>query len=127
MKIAISSKGKSMEDLLDLRFGRCEYFQIHDMDNDELKVVKNEGAMSGGGAGIVAAQQLIDEKVDVIITGKLGPNAFKLVDAANIKAYSCEGISIKSVLEKYKNKELSKLDTAGPEHNGMGNGFKGGR
>lgn len=127
MKIAISSKGKSMEDLLDLRFGRCEYFQIHDVDNDELKVIKNNGAMSGGGAGIAAAQQLIDEKVDVIITGNLGPNAFKLINAAEIEAYKCEGISIKSVLEKYKKRELSKLEKAAPEHNGMGNGFKGGR
>ncbi len=37
MKIAISSTGKTMENLLDTRFGRCEYFQIHDSKSKKLK------------------------------------------------------------------------------------------
>lgn len=28
MKIAISSTGKTMENSLDMRFGRCEYFKF---------------------------------------------------------------------------------------------------
>ena len=32
----------------------------------------------------------IDEKVDVIITGNPGLNAFKLIDVAHVKAYKCE-------------------------------------
>lgn len=37
MKIAISSTGKTMENSLDMRFGRCEYFQIHDSESKKLK------------------------------------------------------------------------------------------
>ncbi|GIM29093.1 diguanylate cyclase [Clostridium polyendosporum] len=127
MKIAISSTGTTMDNLLDIRFGRCEYFQIHDTDNAEVKIVENKGQMSGGGAGIAAAQQLIDEKIDVIITGNLGPNAFELTSKADIKVYRCGNILIQSVLEKYNNGELKELEEAGPAHNGMGHGFEGGR
>ena len=47
-------------------------FQIHDTENGEFNAIENKGQMSGGGAGIAAAQQIIDEKVDAIITGNLG-------------------------------------------------------
>jgi len=37
MKIAISATGKTTEDSLDKRFGRCEYFQIHNTESGEVK------------------------------------------------------------------------------------------
>lgn len=120
MKVAISATGKTIDNLLDMRFGRCEYFQIHDTENGEVKFIKNKGQLSGGGAGIAAAQQLIDEKVDVIITGSLGPNAYEIIEKAEIKAYKCGNISISSVLDKYNKGELSELKEAGLAHNGMG-------
>ena len=52
MKIAISSTGKTMENLLDMRFGRCEYFQIHDTESKEVKILENEGRNASGGAGM---------------------------------------------------------------------------
>lgn len=109
MKIAISANGKTNESNLDVRFGRCEYFQIHDTKNKEVKILENEGKLSNAGAGIVASNQLVDEKVDVIITGNLGPNALEIIEKAEIKAYKCENISITSVLEKYNNKQLEEI------------------
>jgi predicted Fe-Mo cluster-binding NifX family protein len=116
MKIAISSNGETNESILDARFGRCEYFQIHDTEKKEVKILENLGKCANGGAGIVAANQLIDEKVDVIITGNLGPNAFKLIDVAHVKAYKCENISITAVFEKYNNNELEEINISGPTH-----------
>ncbi|MDU1320932.1 MAG: NifB/NifX family molybdenum-iron cluster-binding protein [Clostridium botulinum] len=119
MKIAISSTGKTMEDLLDMRFGRCEYFQIHDTESKEVKILENEGRNASGGAGIVASNQLVDEKVDVIITGNFGPNAFEIIEKAGVKAYKCESISITSVIEKYNKGELEQISMSGPAHHGM--------
>ncbi|WP_411682310.1 NifB/NifX family molybdenum-iron cluster-binding protein [Clostridium thailandense] len=118
MKIAISAAGKNIDDLLDMRFGRCEYFQIHDTESGEIKVLENKGQSSSGGAGIAASNQLIDEKVDVIITGNLGPNAFEIVEKSGIKAYKCANIAISLVLEKYKNDELEEIKVSGPVHHG---------
>ncbi|WP_434297128.1 NifB/NifX family molybdenum-iron cluster-binding protein [Clostridium sporogenes] len=119
MKIAISSTGKTMENLLDMRFGRCEYFQIHDTESKEVKILENEGRNASGGAGIVASNQLVDEKVDVIITGNFGPNAFEIIEKAGVKAYKCESISITSVIEKYNKGELEQISMSGPAHHGM--------
>ncbi|EPY2307026.1 TPA: NifB/NifX family molybdenum-iron cluster-binding protein [Clostridium botulinum] len=119
MKIAISSTGKTMENLLDMRFGRCEYFQIHDTESKEVKILENEGQNASGGAGIVASNQLVDEKIDVIITGNFGPNAFEIIEKAGVKAYKCESISITSVIEKYNKGELEQISMSGPAHHGM--------
>lgn len=120
MKIAVSATGKNIESLLDMRFGRCDFFQIHDSENGDFKVVDNKGQSANGAAGIAASQQLIDEKVDVIITGSLGPNAFTIIEKSGIKAYKCGNITIKAALEKLKNNELDEIKLAGPAHNGMG-------
>jgi len=120
MKIAISAKGKVNDDLVDMRFGRCEYFQIHDTEIVEIiKILENKGESASGGAGIAAANQLIDENVDVIITGNLGPNAFELIEKAEIKTYKCDSISIKTALDKYNNNELEEIKNSGAAHHGM--------
>ncbi|MFY9473098.1 MAG: NifB/NifX family molybdenum-iron cluster-binding protein, partial [Tepidanaerobacteraceae bacterium] len=51
MLVAISSKGNSMESMMDPRFGRAEYFIIADTDTMEFEVLENTAAVSGGGAG----------------------------------------------------------------------------
>lgn len=118
MKISISAKGKTLDSLLDERFGRCEYFLIYDTKNEQLNVLENKGQTAAGGAGIKAAQQLIDEKVDLIITGHLGPNAYELIGKSGIKAYKCKSMLISSAIEKYNNAELPEIKEAGPAHHG---------
>ncbi|RII35778.1 diguanylate cyclase [Clostridium chromiireducens] len=119
MKIAVSSKGKITDNSLDPRFGRCEFFQIYDTEVKATKIVKNKGQEASGGAGIAAANQLIDEEVDIIITGSLGPNAFEIMEKADIKAYKCESIAITDALEKYNNNELEEITIAGKAHHGV--------
>lgn len=119
MKIAISAEGKNKENLLDRRFGRCDYFLIYDTETGEFKAIGNNGVSSGGGAGIAAASQLIEENVSAIITGNLGPNAFELVEKAGIKAYSCEVLPVFRVVEMFQKNQLSEIKAAGNAHHGM--------
>jgi len=118
MKIAISATGKTIDNLLDMRFGRCEYFHIHDTESGEFKVIENKGLTADGGAGIAASNQLIEEKPDVIITGSLGPNAFTLIEKAGIKAYKCGNMPISLVLDEYKKGTLKEIKISGPAHHG---------
>ncbi len=78
-----------------------------------------KGQNASGGAGIVASNQLVDEKVDVIITGNFGPNAFEIIEKAGVKAYKCESISITSVIEKYNKGELEQISMSGSAHHGI--------
>ncbi len=131
MKLGISSMGKDINSILDERFGRCNYFIIYDTEDSSVKVIENKGKISGGGAGIAAAQQIIDEGVDVVITGNLGPNAFNLFTNSQIKVYRCDSIKIELAIQLFKEGKLEELKKAGPQHGGMhigvGMGFKGGR
>lgn len=119
MKIAISCVGKLEEDLLDQRFGRCSYFQIYNVDTKEFISIENEGKFSNGGAGIKAAQQLLDNNIEVIITGKMGPNAFEIMERADVKVYKCNSIPVNEVINLYNNNELFQIESAGVSHSGM--------
>ena len=119
MKIAVSATGQNKESLLDRRFGRCDYFLIYDTETAEFKAIGNKGVSSGGGAGIAAASQVIEENVSVIITGNLGPNAFELAEKAGIKAYSCEALPVFRAVEMFQKNQLSEINAAGNAHHGM--------
>lgn len=117
MKIAVSSTGKQLKDKMDDRFGRCTYFVIYDSETNDIKFVENEGHKTGAGAGIAAAQQILDEDINVIITGYLGPNAFDVFEGSDIEAYKCSEGTVKEAIELYKNKKLEKLEYASPARN----------
>lgn len=116
MKVLISAVGKDKTDNFDLKFGRCEFFQIIDTETGDIKVLENEGKKSDHGAGIGASQQVINENVDVIITGHLGPNAFEILEDSDIELLSAKGGTVEEVLEDHKNGKLEKIEKAGKSH-----------
>jgi len=121
MEIAVSSDGTTLESNVDPRFGRCPYYIIYDTESDEFKSVENKSGQAAGGAGIQAAQTILDMKVESVITGNIGPNAFRVLSAASIKVYSGATGSVKDAVEKFKKGEYQQ--TTGPDvgsHFGMG-------
>lgn len=123
MKIAISSMGKDLSSMLDVRFGRCSYFIIYDTEGGQVKVIENSGQMSSGGAGTAAAQLILDEDVEAVITGSMGPNAFSLFKNSDIKVYRSGSIEIEKAVELFKEGKLEEQTEAGPSHKGMNVGL----
>lgn len=119
MKIAVSSTGQNKENILDRRFGRCNFFQIFDTETKQYDVVVNDGVSAEGGAGIAAASQIIEENVTIVITGNLGPNAFEVLEKSGIKAYSCEELPVFRAIEQFQNSQLSEIVSSGKAHHGM--------
>jgi predicted Fe-Mo cluster-binding NifX family protein len=119
MKICISSTGNSMESAMDPRFGRCEFFAIVDTETNETKLIDNAAAKSGGGAGIAAGQLIVDNDVEVLITGNVGPNANDVLKAAKIKIVRGKKVSLNENLEMFKNNEFEVIETTVPSHSGM--------
>jgi predicted Fe-Mo cluster-binding NifX family protein len=122
MKIALTSTGQNLQDPYDPRFGRCTYFIIYDTENQCVKALENKGQFSGGGAGIAAAQQMIDEDVNVILTGNMGPNAYSLMQSSGMKVYQCQSGTCQEILDTYHAGSLAEISEAGPSHMGMNSG-----
>jgi predicted Fe-Mo cluster-binding NifX family protein len=106
MKVAVTSQGKTMDSMIDPRFGRCQYFLIIDLDTDELEVIENSAAAASGDAGVRAAQILNDAKVDALITGNVGPNAIQGLKAGDIKVYTGATGTVESAVNALKKGDL---------------------
>lgn len=122
MKIGISSNGKDLSSLLDMRFGRCDGFVIYDTESKTHFAVDNSAKDASGGAGIAAAQEMIDNDVEIVITGNMGPNAYNVCKNAEIKVYRCASVSIEKALQLFSGSKLEEIKEAGPAHAGMGGG-----
>ena len=85
MKIAVTSNGTDMDSQVDPRFGRAAYILIVDSETFAFEVLDNkENVNALKGAGIQAASMVSKKAAEVLLTGFCGPNAFKVMQAANI-------------------------------------------
>jgi len=75
MKIAIPVEDKSIQNNVSLSFGRSPYFLIYDSETKESTYLDNSAAANTGGAGIKAAQIIVDSNVNILITPRCGQNA----------------------------------------------------
>ena len=112
MNIAVSSTTNTLEGEIDQRFGRCRYFLIIDSETLEFTVIDNESAMTSGGAGIKAAETIVQSNAEVVITGNIGPNAFQILSAGNITMYTGVTGRIKKSIDQYKQGELQETTHA---------------
>lgn len=79
MKIAMPVDDKSMETTVSQSFGRTPYFLIYDTESKESIFLDNGAAASQGGAGIKAAQSIVDNKVSALLTPRCGENAAQVI------------------------------------------------
>jgi predicted Fe-Mo cluster-binding NifX family protein len=85
MRIAVTSEGETLESQVDPRFGRASVFLVVDTENMAFEAVKNNQNLNlAQGAGIQAAQNVIQHKPDVVLTGNCGPKAFKVLQAGGV-------------------------------------------
>ena len=121
MKICVTSIKDTIDSEVDPRFGRCKYFLIIDMDSNNVKTISNESIMSAGGAGIQAAQMVAKTGASIVITGNIGPNAYKTLLAAGIKVITGVNGSIKDIIDKYTKGELNETEAPNVgSHHGIG-------
>ena len=122
MKICITSVGSNLDSPIDPRFGRAQYFLLLDKKGNLEKALPNPGVGAMRGAGIAAAQQIVNQGVEVLITGNIGPNAFGALIAGRIKVFlGSPGISAKEVFKAWKENKLSQVQGPSvPGHFGMG-------
>ncbi|MBN2604705.1 MAG: NifB/NifX family molybdenum-iron cluster-binding protein [Bacilli bacterium] len=114
MKIVLPIEKTSEEDLIGTSFGRTEYFMLFDSEKDETVITDNKAAMQQGGAGIKAAQTVIDMHADVVILPQCGQNAMDLFIAAKVTVLKSISRDVLENIEKCLNNQLEVLNDPHP-------------
>jgi len=116
MKIAITATGKDMASNVDPRFGRAKHFIVVDTDTNEATAHDNTQNLNAAqGAGIQSAEAVAHLAVGAVITGNVGPKAFRTLNAAGIKVYLCGQMSVAEAVGKFKAGELKEVSAANVE------------
>jgi predicted Fe-Mo cluster-binding NifX family protein len=85
MKVAVSATGGSKAAKVETRFGRCAYFVIVDSETMKFTAFTNPSSNVPGGAGPAAAQEIHKHGAEVVLTGQVGPQAERALQAADIQ------------------------------------------
>jgi predicted Fe-Mo cluster-binding NifX family protein len=128
MKVAISVTAPELNAQLDARFGRAAAFVIVDTETDEWQGYANPAANDAGGAGIRAAEFIVKQGAEAVISGAFGPNASEVLDAANVKMHQAESGTAAELVQRLKDGTLEKPISGSGTGAGMGAGRgRGGR
>jgi len=86
MRICITSTGQDLDAPIDQTFGRARYFLFVDSETRETTALENTPGAHG--AGVQAAQLLVDQGARILLTGNVGPNAYQGLAAAGIEIFT---------------------------------------
>jgi predicted Fe-Mo cluster-binding NifX family protein len=109
MKIAIPADDNNINSTVCMSFGRTPFFLIYDTETEETEFINNSAASSQGGAGIKAAQAVVDSKVSALLTPRCGQNAADVLAAAEITIYKTEAPSLIENITAFKEGRLAPL------------------
>jgi predicted Fe-Mo cluster-binding NifX family protein len=123
MKILLTSEGRDLNAALSPAFGRCPWFLILSTDTDDMSPAENPAFAAGGGAGVKAAQFVVESGVDAVVTGRVGPHAMEVLDAAGIRIFDFGGRSARAAVDDMKEGRLEEITSAAPPGGrGLGRG-----
>ena len=120
MKIALPVNENNEQTTICLSFGRTPYYLITDTESEMKDYMENKAASQPGGAGIAAAQSLVDANIESVLSPSCGENAAKVLQAGGIKIYKTQGVSVDENIRAFAEGKLSSLDDIHPGFHGHG-------
>lgn len=107
IRIALPTDGeKGLDDTVSRVFGRANTFTIVDLENEKIKnvkILKNFALDYKSGVGPIIVKMLADSKVNVVVTGEIGPGAVTLLEQYKIKKIRVEpGIKVIEAIKSVK-------------------------
>lgn len=85
MKVAITSKGNSLESKLDSRFGRCSYFVIYNTEIQSVEFIPNPNKENVEGAGPASVNLIASNGVKKVVSGEFGAKVKSIFDSLQIQ------------------------------------------
>ncbi|RJX21463.1 MAG: dinitrogenase iron-molybdenum cofactor biosynthesis protein [Ammonifex sp.] len=111
MKIAVSASGWHPAAAVVPQFGRCAGFVVYDTDDRAYSTVMTASRRRVG-AGLRVAHALVNNGVEVVITGNIGPHAFNVLRTAGVRCYLTMNGTVKDCLAAYETGQLKEINAA---------------
>ncbi len=122
MKILIPVDEQIKDTDVCMSFGRAPYYLMYNTEDFSYEFIKNTGAASQGGAGIQAAQLVVDSQAEVLLTPRCGKNAADIILGAGMKVYKTLNPSVQYNIKEFLEGRLNPLTEIHPGyHNHGGN------
>jgi len=123
MRIVVTSSGTDLGVPASPIFGRCPTYIFVDTETMGFEALENPAIAAGGGAGIQAAQFVIERGAQAVVTGNVGPNAFQVFRSANVPVFLFDGGTVRQAVAAYREGKLAQATGAtASQHSGMGMG-----
>lgn len=122
MKIVCTVSGKELSSPLDPRFGRAAAFLVYDLETEAVEVIDNPHVNANQGAGIQAAETVVQTGAKAILTGRCGPKAFRVLQSAGVKIFLAETGTAEQAISLYREGKLREADAPVEGGGGMGGG-----
>lgn len=119
MKMAITSRGETLDSDVESRFSRSPFFVIVDTEKEGVKAFKNPGASAKDAACVDAVRFLLENGVQAIVTGEIGHNAFVNLADTPMRVYLGVEGTVREGLQVFKRGRLGRAK-------GPSVGFRGG-
>lgn len=102
--LAITATGKTEKSFLDLRFGKCLYYFIFDVEKNQYSVSENQ-FLEENHSGIKLVEYLKEQGVTTIVTGEVGPMVSALLEKEKLQLalLAEERIKIEEVMDRISN------------------------
>jgi len=126
MRVVVSSQGEGLNAPASPVFGRCPTFVFVDTETMTYEAVPNPAMSQGGGAGIQAAQLVVNQGAEAVLSGNLGPNAYDVLQAAGVPGFLIQEGTVQQAVDAYRSGRLQPMGGANvAAHAGMGGGGRG--
>ena len=116
MKVVVTAQGNELSSEVDLRFGRAGNLIVMDTETGDFQAHSNTTNLNAAqGAGIQTGRNVAELDAEALITGNVGPNAFKVLSAAGVKIFLSEKQTVAEAIESFKAGKLKEVNQANVE------------
>lgn len=109
MKIIVPLASNAQDSAVNEQFARAPFFMIYDSANGQTRIVDNPVGGATGGAGVSAAQWVIDQAINAVITPRLGSKAGDLLKRAKVAIYQSTSESAEDNVKRLIDQQLNEL------------------
>ncbi|MGX8795041.1 NifB/NifX family molybdenum-iron cluster-binding protein [Fusibacter sp. JL298sf-3] len=109
MRVVLPVEGEAHEAPIAKVFGRAPYFLIVDTVTSERQCVVNPAQNSEGGAGVQAAQCVVDMRPEAVVAPQYGRHAQAVFNGSSVALYHSKDSGVEETLKALANQALTRV------------------